>query len=253
MPLLWIDAYVHGLLATYPGVPAGTRFSSLAYRWNMPRKMAALRTEIAACGDAATRWAQGAPIDQTVMAYAQTFATHMPAVLELAAYYEDRHFIDDEFDRGRREQVLVTRATAELAKLRPRLWSTVLEAWREAAPAAADSPRALVTRAWEACMKVGEVMITDGTASQLDRAVSACRRGIPSVVALPADTRGTYDATLRHTAAKLGNRAAGSRSSDVYEIPAELREITDAYLALWPDLPTTPAERVDADATVHAR
>ncbi|MDB4960189.1 MAG: hypothetical protein JWP01_188 [Myxococcales bacterium] len=102
-----------------------------------------------------------------------------------------------------------------------------------------DSPRAIVGRAWEACVRFGEAVGTRVNGARLDAVVSACRRAIPTVAALSTAIR--YDKILRDTAMEAGDYAAGKRFE--YEIPSEITEITKEYFDRWQRLPPVPAER----------
>ena len=63
------------------------------------------------------------------------------------------------------------------------------------------------------------------------------------MTALPWQLRSRYDETLRDTAAELGNFIARETSWSLYENADEIREITLAYLEMWPALPVTTAEK----------
>jgi hypothetical protein len=75
----------------------------------------------------------------------------------------------------------------------------------------------------------------------LEATMSACRRSIPSVSALPAHAGGAFADRLRNAAIELGDGVANSLIAR--ELPGHALRFTEAYLALWPTLPNTPAER----------
>lgn len=243
LAVLSADLYLDELLGVFPGAPAGVRFVSGDYRWHSPatRDLTAVGDMLAA---AATHADSGTEdVDAAVAAYAKVAAEVMPPLVALNAYYTTRRFVDDEFDRGRREARLVPAWRGRLAKARTAMWRAVLERWREASFDAADSPRAIVTRAWEACVKVGEAIVQRTDRKRRDAAVSGCRRSIGTVGALPETIRGDFDAVLRAAALALGDQVGRDSAWSFYKIPAEIRLLTTKYLEMWPALPVMPAER----------
>ncbi len=238
--VLRLDLNLYSIVKTYPGVPPGRTFRTTDYEWR-----SADRDRFAG-SSARARAASGtlaAPVDDAVRAYLDVVDKHLDALTDLVAYYTQQRFIDDEFDRGRRDAPLVARAAGDIAKVRGALWSSVLAAWLDAAGEVPDSPRAIITRAWEACMHVAESIVTVGLGDKTNRALGACRRSIPSVTALPPAIRHELDATLRKTAGELGNFLADGAEWRISYAGVSLWILTDDYLALWPVLPTTPAER----------
>jgi hypothetical protein len=125
--------------------------------------------------------------------------------------------------------------------VRKELWSRAIVEWRESAGDVPDSPRAVVGRAYEACMHVGEVLAADGNTDSINAAVSACRKGVAPVAALPDAMRKGFEYALRGAALALGDMAA--RRPSLYEAPQSLANLTDRYLWLWPYLPQTTPEK----------
>lgn len=74
----------------------------------------------------------------------------------------------------------------------------------------------------------------------LEAAMSACRRSVPSVSALPAYAGGAFADRLRNAAIELGDGVANSLMAR--DLPGQALRWTEAYLARWPTLPSTPAE-----------
>jgi len=244
LELLSIDHWTFELLAAFPGVPDGTKFFSLHYsQWEVPLWMTldTLRDHLAAVQRAADAQPRLAA-DDAVLAYLAVHARWLPRVLDLNEYYRSSHFVDDEFDRARREAGDVATARTELAAVRGVMWQRVLEAWRELSGDVPDSPRAIVGRAWESCFRVQDLVMAEPyDERRVATAVSACRRAIPTVTALPRSLRGELDDHLRGVAIKLGDSMVGVNHWD--GVTGGLAALTTEYLALWPSLPTTPAER----------
>jgi hypothetical protein len=244
LELLSIDRWTFELLATFPGVPAGTQFFSLDYsQWDgaMWMTLDTLRDHVAKIRQAADRLPR-MEVDDAVRAYLEVQDRWLGKVLDLYAYYRDSRFVDDEFDRARREVAGIAAARSELTAVRAALWRRVLEAWRELSGDVPDSPRAIVGRAWEACFRVQEVLMTEPyKADHVLVAVSACRRSIPTVTALPPALRGNFDDLLRSNAIALGDNLSARLGGQ--RVTSGLATLTIEYLALWPTLSTVPAER----------
>lgn len=245
LELLSIDYWTFELIATFPGVPAGTTFHTIDYAWHAPPWIA---LEVLQADLAKLRASAGEPpqtgVDDAVRAYLAVHDRWLPRLLDLYAYYEASHFVDDEFDRARREAGDVATARTELAAVRGEMRQRVLTEWRELSGDVPESPRAIVGRAWEACLGFEElVMAAPSSAKAVAAAISACRRSIPTVTALPPRIRGNFDDRLRAVAILIGNHMDGGSGLWGYEVTNGLASLTDAYLALWPTLPTAPPER----------
>jgi hypothetical protein len=238
--LLAVDLYIKELVGRFPGAPSGTVFDSQRYAWYGPHSVR-LEALVEAVGAAASEASKATgDTDRAVTAYAEVATRVVPPVIALFDYYR-ASFVDDEFDRGRREAASVGDAGKAIAAVRGELWSRVIVEWRETAGDVPDSPRAVVGRAYEACMRVGQVLATDGSADALNSAVSACRRGISPVAALPAEVQAGFEHALRGAAIALGDMAA--RGSTLYDAPQSLAHLTGKYLALWPSLSQTTPEK----------
>jgi len=244
LELLSIDRWTYELLATFPGVPEGAQFFSLQYsQWDVAMWLTpeALRDHLASLRQAADRLPRMA-VDDAVRAYLDVQARWLGKLLDLQAYYRDSRFVDDEFDRARRELADIATARRELAAVRGAMWRGVLEAWRELSSDVPDSPRAIVGRAWEACFRVQDELMTEpASADHVLTALSACRRSIPTVTALPTAMRGPFDDHLRDNAIALGDNLSTHMGG--HGVTRGLALLTSEYLALWPTLPTMPAER----------
>jgi Protein of unknown function (DUF3829) len=245
LELLSIDYWTFELLATFPGVPPGTTFHTVTYSWHAPPWIAldVLQAKLVKLR-ASTAEPPHAGVDDAVRAYLDVHARWLPRLLDLYAYYEASHFVDDEFDRARREAGDVATARAELAAVRGEMRQRVLTEWRELSGDIPESPRAIVGRAWEACLGFEDLVMTvPYDAKPVAAAISACRRSIPTVTALPKRIRGDFDDRLRAVAILIGDHMEGGSGLWGYEVTNRLASLTDAYLALWPALPTEPPER----------
>ena len=240
--LLSIDFWVYQDLEAFPGAPPGTTFVAISFSWEMPPVMrnGDMQAKVVAIVQAANRPPR-APVDEVVQPYAQALATWLPRLLDLQHYYEDSRFVDDEFDRARKEAADVARARRELAALRVPMRSAVLRAWRELSADVPDSPRAIVGAAWEACIRFADHLMAGDPPKALSAAVSACRRAIPAVTALPAGNGRELADALRGAAIAIGDRMA---NEDMKRYPpGALAQLTAAYLDAWPKLSMAPAER----------
>jgi hypothetical protein len=245
LELLSIDYWTFELLATFPGVPASTTFHTANYYWNAPPWIAldVLQADLKKLR-ASTAEKPHTGVDDAVRAYLDIHARWLPHLLDLYAYYRAEHFVDDEFDRARREVGDVATARDELASVRGEMRQRVLTEWRELSGDVPESPRAIVGRAWEACLGFEElVMTTPYNPQAVAVAISACRRSIPTVTALAQRIRGDFDDRLRAVAILIGDHMDGSSGLWGYQVTNGLASLTDAYLALWPTLPTAPPER----------
>ncbi len=240
--LLAIDVALFQLIEAYPGAPKGTTFETLMYRWQRPRWMSldAMQAEVEAILGARA----GAPsieADAAVQAYAEAVAGWLPRLIALAAYHDDRKFVDDEFDRGRKEAEDVRRTAAEVGKLRARMRGAVVGALRDLVAGYRDTPRAAVTHAWMACMSIADRVMDKAKAEAVAAAVSGCRRSIPRLAEM-ASASG-FDADVRKAATELGDWVAQGYPWWRTNVSDVLGALTQRYLELWPELPTTPAER----------
>jgi uncharacterized protein DUF3829 len=245
LELLSIDYWTFELLATFPGVPTGTTFHTITYAWNAPPWIAldVLQADLGKIRASAAA-PPHASVDDAVRAYLDVHARWLPRLLDLYAYYGASRFVDDEFDRGRREAGDVATARAELAAVRGAMRQSVLIEWRELSGDIPESPRAIVGRAWGACLGFEDLVMTvPYDAKAVAAAISACRRSIPTVTALTKQIRGDFDDRLRAVAILIGNHMDGGSGLWGYEVTNGLASLTTAYLALWPTLPTEPPER----------
>ncbi len=244
--LLVYDYWIYEALVSFPGAPPGKTFVANQYRWHVEDLLApdALR---AAIGQLVTLSARSprTPTDDAVHVYVQTLAASLPALLDLRAYYDGEHFIDDEFDRARRETPDIARLGDQLAKLRVPMRTAILSAWQELSSDVPDSPRAIITTAWRKCIGVTDPMMANAKQSAIVAAISACRRSIPTVSALPAKSGREFAEPLRHAAREIGDAIANEYMAR--DLPGVLERFTDAYLALWATLPNTPAERAQPE------
>jgi hypothetical protein len=135
----------------------------------------------------------------------------------------------------------VRRTAAELGKLRGPMRAAVHGAWRELVAGYRESPRALATHAWMACMSVADRVIEQAKPDAISKALSECRRSIPRL-AETASTSG-FDATVRGAAGELGDWVAQGYPTWRTNVSNQLGQLTLKYVELWPKLPTTPAER----------
>src|SRR5262249_30210100 len=148
--------------------------------------------------------------DDAVHAYVAALTDELPPLLALRQYYAGQRFIDDEFDRARREAPDIARSRAHLAALRPAMRRAIFTAWEELSAEVADSPRAIVTAAWRKCIAIADALMAQAKPAVLEAAMSACRRSIPSVSALPAHAGGAFADRLRNAAIELGDGVANS-------------------------------------------
>jgi len=240
--LLVYDFWIYEALVSFPGAPPGKTFVANQYGWHVKDLLApdALR---AAIGQLVTLSARSprTPTDDAVHAYVQTLAASLPALLDLRAYYDRAHFIDDEFDRARRETPDIARLSDQLAKLRVPMRAAILSSWQELSSDVPASPRAIVTTAWRKCLSVADPMMANAKKPAIEAAISACRRSIPTVSALPAKSGREFAEPLRHAAGEIGDAIANEYVAR--DLPGVLERFTDDYLALWPTLPNTPPER----------
>jgi len=245
LELLSIDYWTFQLLAAFPGFPPGTTFHTVNYVWDAPPPLPpdALANALAAIR-ASTTDAPHLATDDAVRAYLDVHARWLPRILDLNAYYRASLFVDDEFDRARREAPDIATARRELAAVRPTMRTSILTAWRELSGDVPDSPRAIVGRAWESCLGFEDVVMTDPyDEKRVAHAISACRRSIPTVTALGKPLHHGFDDTLRSTAILIGNNMGRSSNFWSSNVTNGLAELTRSYVALWPTLPTSPAER----------
>lgn len=240
--LLSADMYMKEIVEAFPGAPKGAVFDSKRYWWHFPDLMAL--DELYKRLEVAAKEASAGPLgetDKAVGTYVHVALDAMAPVFDLAKYYDDDRFVDDEFERGRRDSGLVAAAGAALAKVRKDLWSRVIVEWREVAGDDPDSPRGITGAAFETCLQVGAVMVTTGLGDAANAAVSACRKAIAPVAALPDGVRNNFDQSLRSCARELGDLAATGYNR--YQAPRYIDKLTEDYLALWPLLPQAPAEQ----------
>jgi hypothetical protein len=239
--LLSIDFWAYQFLAEFPGAPPSKTFVASAFHWETRRTMHGddVQAKLAAIVQGANRRPRVAA-DEVVQPYAQALATWLPQLLDLQKYYNESRFVDDEFDRGRRDSADVERARRELAALRVPMRAAVLTSWRELSADVPDSPRAIVGAAWEACVRFADHLMAGDPPEALTAAVSACRRAIPTVSALPAGSSGDLASELRAAAIAIGDQMANRFMKDG---PPALARLTAAYLDAWPRLSTAPAER----------
>lgn len=240
--LLAIDVALFQLVEAYPGAPKGTTFETLTYQWQRPRWMSldAMQAEVQAILGARA----GTPsieADAAVQAYAERVAGWLPRLRALAAYHDDRRFVDDEFDRGRKEAEDVRRTAAEVGKLRAPMRGAVVGALRDLVAGYRDTPRAAVTHAWMACMSIADRVMEKAKAAAVAAAVSECRRSIPRLAEM-ASASG-FDADVRKAASELGDWVAQGYPWWRTNVSDVLGALTQRYLELWPALPTAPAER----------
>ena len=240
--LLAIDVALFQLIRSYPGAPAGTTFDSSDYRWlrHTWLSLDAMQKEIEAIL-ASTSTTPSLAADAAVQAYAAKLAGWMPRLIALTAYYTDQKFVDDEFDRGRKEAEDVRRTAAELAKLRAPMRASVFGAYRDLVAGYRESPRAAVASAWMACMSIADRVMEQARPEAIAKAVSECRRSIPRLTTA-ASTSG-FDTDVRSAAVVLGDWVAIGSPSWRSSITDELGRLTLRYIELWPKLPTTPAEK----------
>jgi hypothetical protein len=238
--LLTLDFWIYEVLDSFPGAPTSGTFVAINFDWQVvdlaaPDAVRSVLDHIAALARAPHTAA-----DDAVRAYTDALVPALPALLDLREYYKARRFIDDEFDRARREAPDLERLRNTLDKLRVPMRSAVLNAWQELSSDVPDSPRAIVTTAWRKCVAVADVLMKSAKRPEVEAAMSACRRSVPSVSALPGTSGGAFADTVRGAAIQLGDGVANSLMAR--DLPTALDKFTKAYLALWPTLPNTPAE-----------
>ena len=246
LDLLWLDHTVAEMLFAFPGAPATNRYGSFTYKWKLPdleRLEKVLRR-----ADATTRHPIGEPTetDRAVSAYTTQLLATWPMLRELADYYRTQTFVDDEFAKGRREAPLVAEAIRALAPLRRPMTESIFAGWRAAAGDKPDSPRALVGASFEACMRAAWLIFessgkrSDAAAQAMDTAMSACRRGVGAVSALPPDYA-SFAKPLRTAAVAFGDsmNADWARQYAVDDV----ERLVTAYIEHWPKLPAEPAEK----------
>ncbi|HWU91023.1 MAG TPA: hypothetical protein VN253_27345 [Kofleriaceae bacterium] len=240
--LLAIDISILQLIEAYPGAPTGTTFQTWDYKWRRQTWLTldAMQKEVDAIL-ASTSETPSTSADAAVHPYADTLARWMPRLLALVAYYEDQKFVDDEFDRGRKEAPDVRRTAAELAKLRAPMRGAVLAAWRDLVADYRDSPRAVVAHAWIACMSIADRVMEQAKPEAITKVVSECRRSIPRITELPSIAG--FDTVVRGAAIELGDWVAQHDRSWQTSICNAIGQLTQRYIELWPKLPTTPAEK----------
>jgi hypothetical protein len=240
--LLAIDVSILQLIAAYPGAPTGTTFWTFEYQWNRQSwlPLDVLHKEVDAIL-ASTSETPSTSADAAVHAYAEKLAGWLPRLLALAEYYNGQRYVDDEFDRGRKEAPDVRRTAAELARLRAPMRAAVLAAWRDLVADYRDSPRAVVAHAWIACMSVADRVMEQAKPDAIAKAISECRRSLPRLTQLPS-TDG-FDTAVRGAAIVLGDWLARGDLSWRTDVCNALGELTQRHVELWPKLPTTPAEK----------
>jgi len=240
--LLAIDVSIFQSIASFPGAPKGTTFATGDYGWwrNGWMSLAAMQQEIDAVL-ASTSATPGIAADAAVQPYAAKLAGWMPRLVALAAYYDTKRFVDDEFDRGRKEADDVRRTAAELAKLRAPMRGAVFGAWRDLVVEYPDTPRAIAAHAWISCMSVADRVMETAKPEAIAKAISECRRSIPRLAG-SASTAG-FDADVRTAASELGDWVARGHSPWVTNVSGALGKLTLRYVDLWPKLPATPAEK----------
>lgn len=240
--LLAIDVAIFQLVEAYPGAPKGTTFETTAYRW--PRhvwlSLDDMKREVQAIL-AARAGTPSIEADAAVQAYAELLAGWLPRLISLAAYYEGRRFVDDEFGRGRKEAEDVRRTAAALGKLRAPMRGAALGALRDLAAKYRDTPRAAVAHAWMACMSIADRVMEKAKPEAVTAAVSECRRSIPRLAEM-ASASG-FDADVRKAATELGDWVAQGYPSWRTDVGDVLGLLTLRSLELWPALPAAPAER----------
>lgn len=239
--LLAIDVSLFQIMESYPGAPKGTTFETPSYRWRRPEWLAldAMQKEVGAIL-ALTSTTPTLPADAPVQAYATKLSGWLPGLTALAAYYDHQKFVDDEFDRGRKESEDVRRTATELAKLRAPMRGAVAGAWRELATEYRDAPRGAVAYAWMACMSVADRVMEQAKPEPITRAVSECRRSIPKITELVPSSG--FDADVRNAAVELGDWVAQGYPTWRTSVGDTLGKLTRRYLDLWPKLPDKPAE-----------
>ncbi|HSK01582.1 MAG TPA: hypothetical protein VK932_10095 [Kofleriaceae bacterium] len=240
--LLAIDVSIFQTIAAYPGAPKGTTFETSEYEWRRPRwrSLDAMQQEL----EAIRAPRAGTPrieADAAVQAYADQAAAWLPRLTALAAYHDGQRFVDDEFDRGRKEAPDVRRAAAELGELRAPMRTAVFGAWRDLVAGHRDTPRAAVAHAWMACMSIADGVMAKARPEAITRSVSECRRSIPRLAEI-ASASG-FDADVRRAATDLGDWVAQGYPSWRTSVSDTLGRLTQLYLDLWPKLPASPAER----------
>jgi len=177
----------------------------------------------------------------TVRLYAKALAEQLTALVSLHDYYDRQLFVDDEFERGRREAPHVAKIEVELAKLRAPMRTAVFAAWRELVADHPDGPRAVIGHAWEACMAVSDRIMENAADEAISKAVSECRRSIPKISNVGASTG--FDRDVRAAAVGLGDWVAQGHPAWNFNASDALGKLTQKYFDLWPTLPVAPAEK----------
>jgi hypothetical protein len=240
--LLAIDVSLFQMIEAYPGAPQGTTFETLNYQWRRQSWLSldAMQKEVDAVL-ASTSATPTLTADAAVGAYAKQLAGWMPRLIALAAYYDDHRFVDDEFDRGRKESVDVRRTAAEVGRRRAPMRAAVFGAWRDLVAEYRATPRGGVAFAWMACMSVADRVMEKASPEAITRAVSECRRSIPKLTELAASSG--FDRDVRSAAIELGDWVAQGYPTWRTSVGDRLGWLTLRYLELWPKLPAIPAER----------
>lgn len=243
LDLLWLDVVLTERLRAYPGVPATNRFSTTSYNWHPYVVDISLLRRAQTLAEK-TDEAERTDADRAVLAYTTAVLAEWPAIAALAAYYQDKRYVDDEFARGRKEARLVPDLLAKLPPGGSTLRETVFRQWRVVAADKRGSPRAIVSGAWEACMRASVYVfsLAKRNEADADAAVSACRHGVAAVSALPGDL-GELQTELRAAAVAFGNAVAAdyTRNSAIDDV----EKLVKSYVERWPKLPGEPAERME--------
>jgi hypothetical protein len=237
--LLTIDFRVYQIVEDFPGVATTTTFNTDRFEWKNGKdassgggpELPALAAEVAAISDD----------DPAVRDYARALADWLPALADLHAYYDDDHYVDDEFARGRREQPELAKRAAAIAKLRGPMRAAATEAWRAQIAAHPGSPRALIGHGWLACTAVADQVLRRGGDDAVAAAVSGCRQAIAPIEGL--GSAAYLGDEVRNVAIALGDWVASDRPAIDDDPSLELGKLTDAVLEAWPALSATPAEQ----------
>lgn len=245
--LLWVDHYLAEMLSAYPGAPRTDRYNSFTYQWRLPDRA---KIEKALTRAAATSTnpvdAEGNETDRAVASYTKHVLQVWPGLRELADYYADKRFVDDEFVRGRRDAPLVAQAIAKIAPHRKSMMDAVFAGWRKAAGDKPMSPRALVGESFEACLRAAALIFEQPNAKAMeanpavDAAMSTCRKGVGTVSTLPGGFQG-FAIYLRAAAVAFGDSMTADWARK-YAVD-DVEKLVAEYVAHWPKLPAEPAER----------
>jgi hypothetical protein len=257
--LLWLDHYLGEMLATYPGVPATNRYSSHMVKWEFPdldKLEKALRRASATASHPMNN--EVSDTDRAVGMYTKAALEVWPELRGLAEYYKSRQFVDDEFARGRREAPLVADAIAKIGPLRKPMVESVFAGWRLAAGDKKDSARAIAAASFEACTRAAYLVFDAHATARaktrakqanvpdpameaaIDEGMSACRKGVGAVSALPTGFQ-SFASSLREAAVAFGD--ASNAGWAVQYADDDLEELVSIYITEWPKLPSEPAEQ----------